>query len=87
MAEPALRYEKDGHIAVVTMNRPEARNAVNPEMLCRLADAWEDVNADPEIRVAILTGAGEQAFCAGAPEPVCLTLTVCVIGALNSSRR
>jgi len=66
MAEPALRYEKDGHIAVVTMNRPEARNAVNPEMLCRLADAWEDVNADPEIRVAILTGAGEQAFCAGA---------------------
>jgi enoyl-CoA hydratase len=66
MAEPALRYEKEGHVATLTMNRPEARNAVNPEMLCRLADAWEDVNADPEIRVAILTGAGEQAFCAGA---------------------
>ena len=66
MSEPALLYEKDGHIAVLTMNRPEARNAVNPEMLCRLADAWEDVNNDPNIRVAILTGAGEQAFCAGA---------------------
>ena len=66
MAEPALLYEKDGHIATLTMNRPEARNAVNPEMLCRLADAWEDVNNDAEIRVAILTGAGEQAFCAGA---------------------
>ncbi len=66
MAEPALLYVKEGHIATLTMNRPAARNAVNPEMLCRLADAWEDVNADPEIRVAILTGAGEQAFCAGA---------------------
>ena len=66
MSEPALLYEKTGHIATLTMNRPEARNAVNPEMLCRLADAWQDVNDDPEIRVAILTGAGEQAFCAGA---------------------
>jgi len=66
MSQPALLYEKDGHIATLTMNRPEARNAVNPEMLCRLADAWEDVNNDAEIRVAILTGAGEQAFCAGA---------------------
>lgn len=66
MSETALLYEKDGHIATLTMNRPAARNAVNPEMLCRLADAWADVNADPQIRVAILTGAGEQAFCAGA---------------------
>jgi enoyl-CoA hydratase len=66
MSEPALLYEKTGHIATLTMNRPEARNAVNPEMLCRLADAWQDVNDDVDIRVAILTGAGEQAFCAGA---------------------
>jgi enoyl-CoA hydratase/carnithine racemase len=66
MPEPALLYEKDGPIALLTMNRPEARNAVNCEMLCRFADAWEDVNNDPAIRVAILTGAGEQAFCAGA---------------------
>ena len=66
MAEPALLYEKDGHIATLTMNRPEARNAINSEMLCRLADAWQDVNDDVDVRVAILTGAGEQAFCAGA---------------------
>ncbi len=48
------------------MNRPEFRNAINPEMLCRLADAWQGVNDDPDVRVAILTGAGDKAFCAGA---------------------
>jgi enoyl-CoA hydratase len=66
MPEPALIYEKDGAIAVVTMNRPEVRNAINAEMLCRLADAWQDVNDDPNVRAAIFTGTGEQAFCAGA---------------------
>lgn len=66
MSEAALLYEKEGHVATLTMNRPEVRNALNAEMLCRLADAWQDVNDDPNIRVAILTGAGEQAFCAGA---------------------
>jgi enoyl-CoA hydratase/carnithine racemase len=66
MAEPALLYEKEGHVATLTMNRPEVRNALNAEMLCRLADAWQDVNEDVNIRAAILTGAGEQAFCAGA---------------------
>ncbi|GIW42032.1 MAG: putative enoyl-CoA hydratase [Candidatus Binatia bacterium] len=66
MAEPAVRFEKEGHIATVTLNRPEVRNAINAEMLCRLADAWQAIVDDPEIRVAILTGAGEEAFCAGA---------------------
>jgi enoyl-CoA hydratase len=66
MAEPAALYEKADGIAIVTMNRPEVRNAINPEMLCRLADAWQDVNDDPSVRVAILTGAGDKAFCAGA---------------------
>ena len=66
MAEPAVLYEKAGGVATVTMNRPAVRNAINAEMLCRLADAWQDVNADPDVRVAIFTGAGEQAFCAGA---------------------
>jgi len=65
-AEPAVLYEKSGAIAVVTMNRPAVRNAINAEMLCRLADAWQDVNDDPAVRAAIFTGAGEQAFCAGA---------------------
>jgi enoyl-CoA hydratase len=65
VAEPALLYEKRDGVATLTMNRPEARNAINPEMLCRLADAWQDVNDDPGIRVAILTGAAGT-FCAGA---------------------
>src|SRR5438132_96820 len=65
-AEPAVLYEKSGAIAVVTMNRPAVRNAINAEMLCRLADAWQDVNDDPAVRAAIFTGAGEKAFCAGA---------------------
>ena len=66
MAEPAALYEKSNGVAVVTMNRPEVRNALNTEMLCRLADAWQDINDDPAVRVAILTGAGDKAFCAGA---------------------
>ena len=66
MSEPAVLYDKSNGLAVVTMNRPEVRNALNPEMLCRLADAWQDINDDPEVRVAILTGAGDKAFCAGA---------------------
>jgi enoyl-CoA hydratase len=66
MSEPAVVYEKHDGIATVTMNRPEVRNAINPEMLCRLADAWQDINDDPAVRVAILTGAGDEAFCAGA---------------------
>ena len=66
MSEPAVLYAKHDGVAVVTMNRPDFRNAINPEMLCRLADAWQDVNDDPTVRVAILTGAGDKAFCAGA---------------------
>jgi enoyl-CoA hydratase len=66
MTAPAVLYEKRDGIATVTMNRPEVRNAINPEMLCRLADAWQDIADDPAVRVAVLTGAGEQAFCAGA---------------------
>jgi enoyl-CoA hydratase len=66
MADPAVLYEKADGIAVVTMNRPDVRNAINAEMLCRLADAWQDVNDDPSVRCAIFTGAGDKAFCAGA---------------------
>jgi enoyl-CoA hydratase len=66
MAEPAVLYEQKNGVALVTMNRPEVRNAINAEMLVRLADAWQDINDNPDVRVAILTGAGDQAFCAGA---------------------
>jgi enoyl-CoA hydratase len=60
-----LLVEKQGHVVVVTMNRPEARNAFSPEMIARMADAWDLIDGDPEVRVAILTGA-QQHFCAGA---------------------
>jgi enoyl-CoA hydratase len=63
--QPALLVERDGHVVTLTMNRPEARNALNPEMICRLADAWDMIDSDPDVRVAILTGSGGQ-FCAGA---------------------
>lgn len=61
---PHLLVERDGHVVTLTMNRPEARNAFDPEMLVRLADAWDAIDGDAEVRVAILTGAGGH-FCAG----------------------
>jgi enoyl-CoA hydratase len=64
-AQPHCIVERDGHTLVVTMNRPEARNALSGEMMDIMRSAWDRVNDDPEIRVAVLTGAG-GAFCAGA---------------------
>lgn len=62
--EPCLTVEKREHVVIVTMNRPEARNAFNIEMLCRMWDAWQQIDGDDDVRVAILTGAGGH-FCAG----------------------
>lgn len=62
---PHLLVERDGHVMVVTMNRPERRNALSPEMMAGMAAAWDEANADPAVRVVILTGAGGS-FCAGA---------------------
>jgi enoyl-CoA hydratase len=64
MGEPAVIVERDGPILVVTLNRPEKRNAVNCEVMCRLYDAWQELDRDDALRVAILTGRGET-FCAG----------------------
>ena len=63
--QPHLLVERDGHVVTVTMNRPESRNALSSEMVVRLADTWDEINADDAIRVAILTGAGGH-FSAGA---------------------
>lgn len=62
---PHLLLERDGHVAVVTLNRPDARNALSGEMIVRMADAWVEIDEDPDIRVAIVTGAAGH-FCAGA---------------------
>lgn len=61
-----IRYDKQGHIATITLNRPESLNAANSHMRSELASAWLDFRDDPEVWVAIVTGAGERAFCAGA---------------------
>ncbi len=58
-------FEKTGALARVTINRPERMNACDFETYKLLGEAWREVDRDPEIRVAILTGAGERAFCAG----------------------
>ena len=60
-----VRFETGGAVATVTLSRPEARNALTPEMLCRLADAFAAYEADDTLRALILTGEGPHAFCAG----------------------
>jgi enoyl-CoA hydratase/carnithine racemase len=64
--EGPVLYEKRERIAYVTINRPEARNAVSPEVHRAMIAAWADFAEDDSVDVAILTGAGDEAFCAGA---------------------
>ncbi|HTY17677.1 MAG TPA: crotonase/enoyl-CoA hydratase family protein [Myxococcota bacterium] len=64
MSSPAVIVEKEGPLLVVTLNRPEKKNAVNCEVMCRLYDAWVELDRDPALRVGILTGRGDT-FCAG----------------------
>ena len=61
---PDAIVEQRGHTLVVTLNRPEARNALSTEMLSIMVTAWDRVDSDPDIRSCILTGAGGY-FCAG----------------------
>ena len=65
MEEPHALVERRGHVLIVTMNRPQARNALSGPMMELMRQAWDTVDSDPEIRVCVLTGAG-GAFCAGA---------------------
>lgn len=60
-----ILYEKRDHIAFITMNRPEVLNARNARMRQELIQACQDANDDPEVRVVVLTGAGEKAFSVG----------------------
>jgi (E)-benzylidenesuccinyl-CoA hydratase len=61
-----LRYDQHERVVTITLDRPEALNAIDPEMHRDLIDAWTRFRDDPEAWVAILTGAGEKAFSAGA---------------------
>ena len=63
---PEIRYEVvDGCIAWVTIDRPAQRNAINRGVIEGLRAAWRQLEADDAVRVGVLTGSGEQAFCAG----------------------
>ncbi len=61
-----LLLEVDGGIAVLTINRPKALNALNRETLAELAEALDELGSDDEVKAIVLTGAGEKAFVAGA---------------------
>ncbi len=60
-----LLYREDDGVAYVTMNRPDVQNCFNMKMIDELAAVWEAMRWNDDVRVAILTGAGEQAFCTG----------------------
>jgi enoyl-CoA hydratase/carnithine racemase len=60
-----VTYEKEGRVATITLNRPEVMNALHLEAHLELKEIWEDFRDDPELWVAILTGAGDRAFSAG----------------------
>jgi enoyl-CoA hydratase/carnithine racemase len=61
-----LEYETRDRIAYLTINRPEARNAIDPDVHQAMIEAWGEFRDDASVDVAILTGAGDDAFCAGA---------------------
>ena len=65
MTDAVLFDAREDGIAVITLNRPEARNALGKDIRAGLFSAWDRFERDPALRVAILTGAGDKAFCAG----------------------
>jgi enoyl-CoA hydratase len=64
-ASPDLATERQGTVLVLRIDRPEARNALNPAVMAGLGAAVNEADADPEIRAVVLTGTGDRAFCAG----------------------
>lgn len=66
MASGVLQSARDGHILVLRINRPEARNAIDVRVAAALGDALDEADGDPEVRAIIITGSGDRAFCAGA---------------------
>jgi len=66
MAEPLVSYQRDGHVGVVTLVRAAKLNSLTPSMLDELESIARGIEADTDVRVVVLTGAGEKAFCVGA---------------------
>jgi enoyl-CoA hydratase/carnithine racemase len=66
MANESVILEKKGAALWITINRPEKRNAMNADVIAGIADGYRKAHDDAQVRVIVLTGAGEKAFCAGA---------------------
>ena len=80
-----LNYEKKGRIAYLTINRPEAHNAVDPQTAIEMLEAWKDYRDDGNCSCAIITGAGERAFCAGLDLDTSIPLLTGARGPQNSA--
>lgn len=61
----SLLYQVKNAVAIITLNRPEAMNAIDPETLVQLRDCWKKISQDPALRCVILTASGTRAFCTG----------------------
>lgn len=64
-AEPVLVKERRGAVSILRLNRPEARNSLNPELLNAIGLSMVEAESDPDVRAVVLTGTGDKAFCAG----------------------
>jgi crotonobetainyl-CoA hydratase len=64
--QPAVLAERAGNVLVITINRPDARNAINAAVSIGVGEALEQAQNDPEVRAVVITGAGDKSFCAGA---------------------
>lgn len=83
-----IRFEFDGPVAVITMNRPEVLNALHPQGHRAMSAALERFRDDPALYAAILTGAGERAFCVGTDlKALADTLLQCAPLALHASKQ
>jgi len=76
-----ILYEKKDRVATITINRPQAMNALNSQVADEMRDALGDAEADDSVQVIVITGAGDRAFCAGADIGELATLSA--IGARN----
>ena len=81
-----ILYETDGHAAWITLNRPEKRNAQSDELRAEMSAALERAGLDPDVHVVVVTGAGDQAFSAGADIDEFPTRQL-VDGVANKARR
>lgn len=66
MTYEAIILEREGHVATIRLNRPDKHNAINSVMSREMIEALDAIEADDDVRVIVLTGTGDKAFCAGA---------------------